>query len=92
MFTYSIGNFNTFRCAEQIRNDIDYHNFAVTIVSVGGGLSYGSLGYSHHLIQDYALMRSFPNMTFTLPQLNQVKQCLNKYQIKIAKLSETRKN
>ncbi len=56
VFTYSIGNFNTFRCAEQIRNDIDYHNFGVTIVSVGGGLSYGSLGYSHHLIQDYAYL------------------------------------
>ena len=77
VFTYSIGNFNTFRCAEQIRNDIDYHNFAVTIVSVGGGLSYGSLGYSHHLIQDYALMRSFPNMTLYTPTTsNQVKQCL----------------
>ncbi len=77
VFTYSIGNFNTFRCAEQIRNDIDYHNFAVTIVSVGGGLSYGSLGYSHHLIQDYALMRSFPNMTLYTPSsTTQVKQCL----------------
>ena len=77
VFTYSIGNFNTFRCAEQIRNDIDYHNFAVTIVSVGGGLSYGSLGYSHHLIQDYALMRSFPNMTLYTPStITQVKQCL----------------
>ena len=77
VFTYSIGNFNTFRCAEQIRNDIDYHNFGVTIVSVGGGLSYGSLGYSHHLIQDYALMRSFPNMTLYTPASSiQVKQCL----------------
>lgn len=78
VFTYSIGNFNTFRCAEQIRNDIDYHKFNVTIVSVGGGLSYGSLGYSHHLIQDYALMRSFPNMTIYSPCCsNEVRLCLN---------------
>ena len=48
VFTYSIGNFPTFRCAEQIRNDVDYHNLKVTNVVVGGGLSYGSLGYSHH--------------------------------------------
>ena len=67
VFTYSIANFNTFRCSEQIRNDIDYHNYNVTVVSVGGGLSYGALGYSHHAIQDYALMRSFPNMTIYAP-------------------------
>ena len=67
VFCYSIANFNTFRCAEQIRNDIDYHNFPVCTVSVGGGLAYGNLGYSHHAIQDYALMRSFPNTTIFSP-------------------------
>ena len=67
VFTYSIANFPTFRCAEQIRNDIDYHNLPVTIVAVGGGLSYGNLGYSHHAVQDYALMRSFPNMLIGAP-------------------------
>ena len=67
VFTYSIGNFPTFRCAEQIRNDIAYHNLPVTVVAVGGGVAYGSLGYSHHTIQDYALMRSFPNMLIAAP-------------------------
>ena len=67
VFTYSIANFPTFRCAEQIRNDVDYHNLPVTIVAVGGGLSYGNLGYSHHAVQDYALMRSFPNMLISAP-------------------------
>ena len=62
VFVYSIGNFPTFRCAEQIRNDIDYHNLPVTIVNVGSGISYGNLGYSHHSIQDYALMRAMPNL------------------------------
>ena len=62
VFVYSIGNFPSFRCAEQIRNDIDYHNLPVTIVNVGGGLGYGSLGYSHHSLQDYALLRIFPNI------------------------------
>src|SRR6478672_12080084 len=47
VFTYSIANFPTFRCAEQIRNDVDHHRFAVTVVAVGGGVSYGALGYSH---------------------------------------------
>lgn len=67
VFTYSIANFPTFRCAEQIRNDIDYHNLHVTIVAVGGGLAYGNLGYSHHAVQDYALIRCMPNMLIAAP-------------------------
>ena len=67
VFVYSIGNFPTFRCAEQIRNDVDYHQLPVTIVAVGGGLAYGALGYSHHTIQDYALMRAMPNMLIAAP-------------------------
>lgn len=67
VFTYSIANFPTFRCAEQIRNDVAYHNLPVTVVSVGGGLAYGALGYSHHAVQDYALMRTLPNMRIAAP-------------------------
>lgn len=67
VFVYSIANFPTFRCAEQIRNDVDYHRLPVTIVSVGGGLAYGNLGYSHHAVQDYGLMRLMPNMLIAAP-------------------------
>jgi len=67
VYTYSIGNFPTWRCAEQVRNDIDYHDLSVVNVVVGGGVTYGPLGYSHHAIQDYALMRSLPNMTICAP-------------------------
>ena len=67
VFTYSIANFPTFRCAEQIRNDVAYHNLPVTVVAVGGGLAYGALGYSHHAVQDYALMRTMPNMLIAAP-------------------------
>lgn len=67
VFTYSIGNFPTWRCAEQVRNDVDYHKLSVVNVVVGGGVTYGPLGYSHHAIQDYALMRSLPNMTIASP-------------------------
>ncbi len=66
-FVYSIANFPIFRCAEQIRNDVDYHKFPVTIVAVGGGLAYGNLGYSHHAVQDYGLMRLMPNMLIAAP-------------------------
>ena len=67
VFTYSIANFPTFRCAEHLRNDIDYHNLPVTVVAVGGGLAYGNLGYSHHAVQDFSLMRSFPNIIINAP-------------------------
>lgn len=67
VFVYSIANFPTFRCAEQIRNDVDYHQLSVTVVSVGGGLAYGNLGYSHHAVQDYGLMRLMPNMLIASP-------------------------
>jgi transketolase len=67
VFIYSIANFPTFRCAEQIRNDVAYHQLPVTIVTVGGGLAYGALGYSHHAVQDYALIRCMPNMLIAAP-------------------------
>jgi transketolase len=77
VFAYSIANFPTFRCAEQIRNDIDYHRLPVTMVSVGAGLSYGNMGYSHHAIQDMGLMRLFPNMLIAAPaDPNEVDSCL----------------
>jgi transketolase len=66
-FVYSIANFPIFRCAEQIRNDVDYHNLPVTIVAVGGGLAYGNLGYSHHAVQDYGFMRMMPHMLIAAP-------------------------
>ena len=67
VFTYSIGNFPTFRPLEQIRNDICYHNAKVTIVSVGGGFTYGGLGFSHHCTEDIAIMSALPNMTVLVP-------------------------
>lgn len=67
VFTYSIGNFSTLRCLEQIRNDICYHDLNVTIVSVGGGFSYGGLGFSHHATEDFSILRSLPGLSVYAP-------------------------
>lgn len=67
VFTYSIANFPTLRCMEQIRYDICYHNLNVTIVSVGAGYSYASLGPSHHATEELGMMRTIPNMTVYSP-------------------------
>jgi transketolase len=67
VFTYSIANFPVMRCLEQIRNDIGYHAANVKIVAVGGGMAYGTAGYTHHGIEDLAVMRVMPNMTVVAP-------------------------
>lgn len=68
--TYSIGNFGTLRCLEQIRNDACYHNANITIVANGGGFSYGSLGMSHHTTEDLAILRALPNISVIAPCTN----------------------
>src|ERR1700674_786827 len=67
VFTYSIANFPTLRCLEQIRNDVCYHRADVKVVTVGGGFSYGALGMTHHATEDLAIMRALPEMTVIAP-------------------------
>lgn len=67
VFVYSLANFPTFRCLEQIRNDLCYHHADVKIVTSGGGLSYGALGISHAVTEDLAIMRALPEMTVIAP-------------------------
>ena len=67
VFIYSIGNFSTLRCLEQIRNDICSMNHSVTVVSVGAGFSYGPQGYTHYAIEDMSVMRSISKMNVYCP-------------------------
>ncbi|MGX7893861.1 transketolase family protein [Tsuneonella sp. HG222] len=66
-YTYSIGNFTTLRCLEQLRNDVCYHEANVTAVAIGGGFSYGQLGMSHFATEDLAILRALPAMTVVAP-------------------------
>ena len=67
VYFYSIGNFPTLRCIEQIRNDIAYHYANVKIVAVGGGYAYGDLGATHHATEALGMMRTIPNMVVCSP-------------------------
>ena len=67
VFVYSIGNFPTLRCLEQIRNDVCLMKNPVAVVSVGAGYAYGPQGYTHHALEDIAAMRSLPNMHVLSP-------------------------
>jgi transketolase len=64
---YSISTFMPARCLEQIRVDVCYHNLPVTLIGSGAGLTYGTLGPTHHGTEDIALMRCLPNMTVIAP-------------------------
>lgn len=65
--TYTITPFVTTRCLEQIRVDLCYHRLPVVIVGVGAGLSYASLGATHHACEDIALLRALPEMEVVCP-------------------------
>lgn len=76
VFTYSIGNFPTLRCIEQIRNDCAYHNANVKVVCIGGGFVYGSLGMSHQATEDLAILRALPNVVVLAPaDLIEAEEC-----------------
>ncbi|MCC8166038.1 MAG: transketolase [Planctomycetes bacterium] len=66
-FCYSIVNFVTFRCLEQIKNGPCYHNLPVSIVSVGAGASYNHYGYTHMGIEDISILRPLPNLRIYSP-------------------------
>ena len=66
-FVYTITPFVTARVYEQIKVDVCYNNANVKIVGVGAGVSYSSLGSTHHSLDDFALMRVLPNMTILSP-------------------------
>ncbi len=67
VFVYSIGNFPTLRCIEQIRNDVCYHQASVKIIAVGGGYAYGPLGFTHHATEEIGILRTLPNLSICVP-------------------------
>jgi transketolase len=64
---YTITPFVTTRCLEQIRVDVAYQDVPVVIAGVGAGLSYASLGGTHHSCEDISFLRSIPGMTVVCP-------------------------
>lgn len=64
---YSIATFTSLRPLEFIRNDVCFQNANVKIVGVGGGLGYGSAGFSHTNYEDLSVLRPLPNLTILSP-------------------------
>ena len=82
VFVYSIGNFPTLRCLEQIRDDVCLMNNSVVVVSVGAGYAYGPQGYTHHALEDIAVMRAMPNLEIFAPSDPIETSLITKYLVK----------
>lgn len=66
-FVYTITPFITARCYEQIKVDVCYNMANVKLVGIGSGVSYGTMGSTHHSLEDIAIMRALPNMIIISP-------------------------
>ncbi len=75
---YSIAPFVVYRCLEQVRNDVCFHNLPVYIVGNGGGYGYGIMGSSHHAIEDISTLSGLPNMRCYVPAfIEDMNACLD---------------
>jgi transketolase len=66
-FAYTIATFTFYRPFEFVRDDLCYQNLPVTVVGIGGGLAYSTLGGTHHAQEDVVLASALPNMTVLAP-------------------------
>lgn len=76
-FVFTAGAFLAYRSMEFIRDDVCFQNLNVKIVGMGSGLSWSSLGPTHHTTEDIAVLRSIPNIRILSPATpNQVAACV----------------
>jgi transketolase len=66
-FAYTIATFTFYRPFEFVRDDLCYQDLPVTCVGIGGGVTYSTLGSTHHAQEDVALARAIPNMQVIAP-------------------------
>lgn len=66
-FAYTIATFALYRPFEMVRNDLCYQGLPVTVVGIGGGLTYSTLGATHHAQEDVAIAMSVPNLIVLAP-------------------------
>ena len=66
-FAYTIATFSLYRPFEMIRDDLGYQNLPVTVVGMGAGIIYSTLGGTHHTQEDIAIAGAIPNMQILAP-------------------------
>ena len=66
-FAYTIATFSLYRPFEMVRDDLGYQNLPVTVVGMGAGVIYSTLGGTHHTMEDVAIAGAIPNMQIVAP-------------------------
>jgi len=66
-FAYTIATFTLYRPFEMVRDDLCYQNLPVTVVGMGAGGIYSTLGGTHHTQEDIAIAGALPNMQIIAP-------------------------
>jgi transketolase len=66
-FAYTIATFALYRPFEMVRDDLCYQNLPVTVVGIGGGVTYSTLGATHHAQEDVAIAAAIPNLSVIAP-------------------------
>ena len=66
-FCYTIATFSLYRPFEMVRVDLAYQNLPVTVIGMGAGVIYSTLGGTHHAMEDVAVASAIPNMTVLAP-------------------------
>ncbi len=66
-FAYTIATFSLYRPFEMVRDDLGYQNLPVTVVGMGAGVIYSTLGGTHHTQEDIAIAGAIPNMQIIAP-------------------------
>lgn len=66
-FAYTIATFVLYRPFEMIRDDLAYQNLPVTVVGIGAGVNYSTLGGTHHAQEDVAIACAIPGMAVLSP-------------------------
>lgn len=76
-FVFTAGAFLAYRSMEFIRDDVCFQNLNVKIVGMGSGLSWSSLGPTHHTTEDISVLRAIPNLMILSPATpRQVAACV----------------
>ena len=68
-FAYTIATFSLYRPFEMVRVDLCYQNLPVTVVGMGAGTIYSTLGGTHLTQEDISIARSLPNMKILAPAI-----------------------
>ncbi len=65
--TTTFSPFQTLRCLEQIKVNVSYMKFKITMVGLASGVALGNLGFTHCSIEDIGVILAIPGINVISP-------------------------